>query len=150
MSEEAVKKRSNDENQQQKTHAVKQDEDGKESRRIYRQRVEQRLRARLDKLVAKIGTDFQNIHLNLGHRYRFDSLWKSPDWKAVEQRRKEALKERKRKVSEFSETKAEEVELKMPKLECQVEVKKLRSRPPPIKVEKCRPGRKPKSQEKAV
>jgi hypothetical protein len=116
--------------------------------RIYRQRVEQKLRARLDNLVDKIGTEFQNIHLNFDQCYQFTSIWKSPDWKAVEERCKEMLKERKRKMNE---PKMEEVQLKMPKLEIQIDAKKPRGRPRqmplPIKIQKVkgRPGRKAKN-----
>lgn len=54
--------------------------------RIYRQKVEQRLKARLVKLIDQTEQTFQEIHLNLGPRMKFPSPWRSLDWNAVERR----------------------------------------------------------------
>lgn len=135
-----------------------QDEEAMKNERLrmYRQKVEQKLKARLAQLIVQIGTEFSNIHLNLGKPHQFPLPWKSPDWKAVEQRCQ--TKDLKRKSLEGADVETKRPKLEnesQPKLEVEeVIVKKNRGRPrqkppqlevqAPLKRKPGRPIKKPK------
>jgi hypothetical protein len=66
--------------------------------RIYRQKVEQKLKAKLAQLIVQIGTEFENLHLKFGPCYKFPLPWRSPNWSEVDKRL--AKRNLKRKLEE--------------------------------------------------
>jgi hypothetical protein len=109
-----------------------------ESLRIYREKVEKRIRQKVNALIDRTEQAFQKIHLDLGPSHPFPPPWQSPNWTLVEQR----CQQRKRKSDPQTED-----EQKKPKLEPPVVIKKGRGRPrhkPPVlevQVVKKMPGR---------
>lgn len=88
--------------------------------RIYRQKVEQKLKAKLAQLILQVGDEFQDMQLDLGPCHKFPLPWRSPDWSAVEKR---CLETRKRRLLNI---KPNTVEVKKPKIE---------EKPPKLQVE---------------
>ncbi|KAI6171532.1 Histone-lysine N-methyltransferase [Aphelenchoides bicaudatus] len=103
--------------------------------RLYRKKVEAKLRLKLEALIVRTEQQLKNTHLNLGPCHPFPLPWRSPNWKLMEKR--------KRKSDQHD---SEEEDKKL-KLDSEVVVKKARGRPkhkpPVLKVEvaKKSPGR---------
>ena len=125
--------------------AVNEEETRSERLRAYRQKVEQKLRNRLEQLVCLIEKDFRNVQLDMGPRQHYPLPWQSPNWLAVEKRVMSVQRRGgKRKPPPSEETRDVEP-LKKPKLEvAEVVGKKGRGRPRqslPTEPTKRSPGR---------